>query len=144
MPGGSVSGTSCSADPTVISTRGAASPNFRLDRMENLELLTSTFTRLPDIQVQDRQRDEPRNLTIRALFDKEIARWVYESRSYFTVAEEETPEGLLITLQVRQESEVLQWLLGWGQHVRVLEPESLRKRLLEEAKGILHNHQNIE
>jgi len=118
--------------------------NFRLDRIENLELLTSTFTRLPDTQVRDHQRDEPRNLTVRALFDKEIARWVLESRSYYTVAEEETSEGLLITLQVRQESEVLQWLLGWGQHMRVLEPESLRKRLLEEAKGILNNHQNIE
>jgi len=26
--------------------------------------------------------------------------------------------------------------------VRVLEPESLRKRLIEEAEGILRNHQN--
>jgi predicted DNA-binding transcriptional regulator YafY len=118
--------------------------NFRLDRIENLELLASTFTRPPFSLVYDQQRDQPRTLTIRALFDMEIARWVHESRSYYTISEEETPAGLLITLKVRQESEVLQWLLSWGKHVRVLEPESLRKRILEEAKAILHNHQNIE
>jgi predicted DNA-binding transcriptional regulator YafY len=118
--------------------------NFRLDRIENLELLTSTFTRLPDVQMQEHQQGQPRTLTIRALFDLEIARWVHESRSYYTVSEEETSKGLLVTLRVRQESEVLQWLLSWGQHVRVLEPESLRKRLLEEAGGILRNHQNIK
>jgi predicted DNA-binding transcriptional regulator YafY len=50
---------------------------------------------------------------------------------------EETPEGLLVTLKVRQESEILQWLLSWGSHVRVLEPEALRKTLLEEAKAML-------
>ena len=55
---------------------------------------------------------------------------------------EETPEGLLVTLRIRQENEVLQWLLSWGQHVHVLEPESLRNRLVEEAEGMLRNHQN--
>jgi len=60
------------------------------------------------------------------------------------VAEEETPEGLLLTLKIRQESEVLQWLLGWGRPVHVLEPESLRTRIKEEAAGILRNQQEIE
>jgi predicted DNA-binding transcriptional regulator YafY len=116
---------------------------FRLDRMENLELLAKTFTRRTDFQMDNNQNRE-RNITVRALFDKEVARWVHESRSYFTLTEEETPEGLMVTLRVRQESEVLQWLLSWGRHVHILEPESLRKRLVEEAEGMLRNHQNIE
>ena len=37
---------------------------------------------------------------------------------------------------VRQESEVLQWLLGWGRHARVLEPEALRRRIAEEAEAL--------
>ena len=79
-------------------------------------------------------------MIVRALFDKAVARWVHESRSYYTVAEEETPAGLLVTLHIRRENEVLQWLLSWGQHVRVLEPASLRKRLAEEAASMLRNH----
>ena len=74
---------------------------------------------------------------MRALFDHETARWVRESRSFFTVAEEETADGLLVTLAVRREADVLQWLLGWGSHVRVLEPESLRERIAAEAEALL-------
>jgi len=116
---------------------------FRLDRIEDLELLARTFTRRTDFQIGDYQGKE-RNVIVRALFDKEVARWAHESRSFFVVMEEETPKGLMVTLRVRQVSEVLQWLLSWGRHVHILEPESLRKLLVEEAEGILHNHQNIE
>ena len=61
-------------------------------------------------------------------------------RSYYTASEEETPEGLLVTLKPHQESEVLQWLLSWGSRARVLEPETLRKRVIEEAQAMLQNH----
>ncbi len=71
-------------------------------------------------------------------------RWVRELRSYYTTGEEETPQGLLVTLKIRQENEILQWLLSWGSHVRVLEPESLRQRLVEEAQAMLRNHQSGE
>jgi len=74
------------------------------------------------------------------LFDKEVTRWVRESPSYYITSEEETPAGLLVTLKPHQESEVLQWLLSWGSHVRVLEPETLRLRIAEEAQGMLRNH----
>jgi predicted DNA-binding transcriptional regulator YafY len=52
-------------------------------------------------------------------------------------------DGLLVTFRVRHEGELVQWLLGWGAHMRVLEPESLRRRLAEEAAQILRNHREI-
>jgi predicted DNA-binding transcriptional regulator YafY len=116
--------------------------NFRLDRMENLELLSRTFQRPTDFKMHQRRQEEAQRVVVRALFDREVARWVRESRSYFTVAEEESAQGLLVTFQVRQESEILQWLLSWGRHVQVLEPESLRSMIAEEAVGMLRNHQN--
>jgi predicted DNA-binding transcriptional regulator YafY len=116
--------------------------NFRLDRMENLELLSRTFQRPTDFKMHQRRQEEAQRVVVRALFDQEVARWVRESRSYFTVAEEESAQGLLVTFQVRQESEILQWLLSWGRHVQVLEPESLRSMIAEEAVGMLRNHQN--
>ena len=114
--------------------------NFRLDRMELVELLPRTFQRPPDFKLQIRPPEERGTIIVKALFDSEVARWVREARSYYTVAEEDTPEGLLVTLKIRQESEILQWLLGWGRHVRVREPESLRQLLVEEAKGMIGNH----
>ena len=114
---------------------------FRLDRMERLELLSQTFQRPANFQMQNRRQAEQEGIVVRARFNKVIARWVRESRSYYTIAEEDSPEGLLVTLKVRQENEVLQWLLSWGRHVQVLEPPSLRKRMAEEAEAIRSNYQ---
>jgi predicted DNA-binding transcriptional regulator YafY len=112
---------------------------FRLDRIEEIAVLERTFVRPRGAHLRGRE-GERRPIEVRALFDGEVARWVREGRSFFTVAEEEVTEGLLVTLRVRQESEVLSWLLGWGRHVQVLEPESLRRRIAEEAKALLRAH----
>jgi predicted DNA-binding transcriptional regulator YafY len=83
---------------------------------------------------------EHRSLIIRALFDAEIAPWVRESPSYYVTSMEDKPEGLLVTLKARREDQVIHWLLGWGSRVRVIEPESLRGKIADEAKKIAANH----
>jgi predicted DNA-binding transcriptional regulator YafY len=120
--------------------RGAVR-TFRLDRIEEIALLARTFVRPRGAHLYGRE-SEPRPIEIRALFDPEVTRWVREQRSFFTTEEKEVGDGLLVTLRVRQESEVLSWLLGWGRHVRVLEPASLRHRLAEEARNVLAAHED--
>jgi predicted DNA-binding transcriptional regulator YafY len=115
--------------------------NFRLDRIDDLVLLPKTFQRPANFSMSKSRSEQQRSMCVRALFDKEVSRWVREYRSYYVTSEEETPAGLLVTLKPHQESEVLQWLLSWGSHVRVLEPETLRRRLVEEAQAMLRNHQ---
>jgi predicted DNA-binding transcriptional regulator YafY len=115
--------------------------NFRLDRIEDLVLLPKTFQRPANFKMGQSQSGQQSSMLVVVLFDKEVVRWVRESRSYFAVSEEETPDGLLVALKPRQESEILQWLLSWGSRVRVLEPETLRKRIIEEAQAMLQNNQ---
>ena len=120
--------------------------SFRLDRMDHLEILPQTFQRPTSFVMKhdpERERDT-RSVTVRVLFDADTARWVQEARSYYITAQEDTPAGLLVTLQVRHESEIIQWLLSWGQHVRVLEPESLQRRLADEAEGMLRNYEALK
>ena len=114
--------------------------SFRLDRMDRLSLLETRFTRPANFKLERKQDTEDRRVTIRALFDQETMRWVRENPSFFRVSEEEREDGLLVTLKARHEDEVFQWLLGWGAHVRVLEPESLRKRLAHEAALMVQNN----
>jgi predicted DNA-binding transcriptional regulator YafY len=114
--------------------------NFRLDRIDDLVLLPKTFQRPANFKMGESKSNQRGRMLVRALFDKEVIRWVRESRLYYITSEEETPGGLLVTLKPHQESEVLQWLLSWGSHVRVLEPETLRQRIIDEAKGMLRNH----
>lgn len=113
--------------------------HFRFDRVSELKLLERTFERPRDFTMEP-TADDQRKIEVRALFSAGVAPWVRESRAYFTTAVEEAPAGLLVTLRVRFESEVLPWLLGWGGEVRVLEPESLRRRLAAEAEKMLKNH----
>jgi len=114
--------------------------NFRLDRIDDLVLLPKTFQRPANFKMDNTRSDQRRRMLIRVLFDTEVARWVRESRSFYVTSQELTPDGLLVTLRPHQESEVLQWLLSWGSHVRVLEPEILRRRIAEEAQVMLRNH----
>ena len=55
-----------------------------------------------------------------------------ESRPFSVVAVEQTPEGLLLTLRVRDERDLFQWLLSWGKQVQVISPQSLRARMRQE------------
>ena len=113
--------------------------NFRLDRMDDLTLLDAAFERPANFQIQRRDLFEPGSFDVRVLFDAEVARWVREAPSYFTVAEEETDAGLLVTMHVRHEREIMQWLLGWGRHMHVLAPESLRQSVADEAAAMVRN-----
>jgi predicted DNA-binding transcriptional regulator YafY len=116
---------------------------FRIERMAQLTVLAATFERPASFSLEQ-DRSSERTLPIRVLFDHESAAWVRESPSFYAVAEEDCADGLLVTLLARDERDVTQWLLGWGSHVRVLEPESLRRRLAEEAALMLSNHGWVE
>ena len=113
--------------------------NFRLDRIDQLTVLDTTFLRPPDFELRQ-SWDTTRTLRVRALFSPQVVRWVREEPSFYQIDEEEREDGLLITFMVRDVRDLLQWLLGWGGHVHVLEPEPLRRLMAEEAEAILRNH----
>ncbi len=116
-----------------------ANRHFRLDRMEDVVILDQGFTRPTDFKIQLGTEDD-RSVVVRALFDHDIAPRVQEAPSGFQVAQSQQADGLLVTFMVRHPAEMLSWILGWGSHVRVLEPESLREMLAREAQIILENH----
>ena len=116
--------------------------HFRVERMEQLAILPQTFIRPANFTLEQNENNRPRALVVRALFDSSVAYWVRESPSYFTIAEQPCDDGLLVTLRVRHERDLLQWLLGWGSRVRVLEPDSLRELLAHEATYMLRNHES--
>ncbi len=112
--------------------------HFRLDRIQTVELLTKTFERPKHFQMGE-DGESSRAIVVRVLFDVSVARWVREESYFFISKLEDTRTGLLATLHVRNEREVVQWLLGWGSHVRVLETDALRELLKSEAEKMLEN-----
>lgn len=113
--------------------------NFKVARISELSVTDSVFVRDAGFRM-DPPEDDKRHLLVKALFDQEAAPWIRESRSYYIDEMEDLPDGLMVTLRVRVEDEVFQWLMSWAGQVRVLEPESLQLRLVEGAKNILKNY----
>jgi len=108
---------------------------FRLDRIDDLTLTTATFVRPAGFRPRTGDQLHERTLAVRVLFTETAARWVREAPSFFITDQQETPDGLLVTLRVRREDDILGWLLGYGRQARVLEPASLQQRLRDEAEA---------
>src|SRR5262249_3020379 len=81
---------------------------FRLDRIiSELNVLNQSFNRPPDFKISLRPPQDQK-ITVRVLFDHDTALWVREAPSYFQVAAEDCPEGLVVTLRIRQYEDVTQ------------------------------------
>jgi len=105
---------------------------FRLGRIDHLKLLGKQFERPADFKPDWIAASEEREVVVTALFDQEVADFLQESRPFSVTAAEPTPEGLLLTLRVRDERDLFQWLLSWGKHVQVISPQSLRALMRQE------------
>jgi len=114
-----------------------AQRSFRLSRIGAVSITTKLFERPRGYAPQDGAATDHRPIAVRVLFAPEAAPWVREQPNYFTTEMREAGDGLLVTLHVRDEIEIFQWVLGWGAQARVMEPESLRQRVLAESKKVL-------
>ncbi|CAI6062474.1 helix-turn-helix transcriptional regulator [Cohnella sp. JJ-181] len=110
--------------------------HFRLSRMNELVVLDESFEVIPGFNLQSRRPADNRNVIVRMLVDPAIADLVRGSDNFYMETFEPGEEGWLATFRVRQVEELLQWTLGWGAAVRVLEPESLRDRIRAEIENM--------
>jgi len=114
---------------------------FRLDRVDRLELLEERFEHAArHALAATATRDVDRYPEARVRFDRSVLRWVRERQPLFLVREERGDAGRVFVYALRDEQEILTWLLPWGRSVEVLAPASLRARLADEAAAMLARH----
>lgn len=115
--------------------------HFRLSRMNELTMLDEAFQLPSDFNLQDYAPPDDRNVIVRVQVHADIADKVKESPNYYRESIEELEDGCLhMTFRVRQPEELLQWVLGWGAGVVVVEPESLRRKVREEILHMLEDY----
>lgn len=107
--------------------------HFRLSRMTGLTVLETPFTMPPEFDLQAYKPEDDRNIRVCILINPEIAGRVNESGNYYLESVEDRAEGRHLTFRVRHPEDLLQWVLGWGADAVVLEPESFRDRIRDEA-----------
>ncbi|PWW02897.1 putative DNA-binding transcriptional regulator YafY [Paenibacillus cellulosilyticus] len=103
--------------------------HFRLSRMRDIEITNERFHRPDDFDLHAYRPSDTRDVIVRLLISSAIADQVLESPYYYIDSTEETENGVVITLRIRHELEVLGWIMSWGASVVVLQPDSLRERV---------------
>jgi predicted DNA-binding transcriptional regulator YafY len=114
---------------------------FRLDRIDRLEILGERYTPAARHAVPEPHERRPLDAPeARVRFDDRVLRWVRERQPFTLLREEQDAVGPVFLYALRDEQELLTWLLTWGSAVEVLGPDSLRASLAEEARAILARH----
>ncbi len=114
---------------------------FRLDRIDHLNILAEQFTLGARHAMPDRTGDWKLDAThARVRFDPAVERWARERQPFTFVREEHDSVGPVFVYAVRQEHDLVLWLLSWGGAAEVLSPPALRARMAAEARAILRRH----
>lgn len=110
--------------------------HFRLSRMRDVTVLEERFNLPQGFKLSQYRPPDDRNVHVTIQVNPEIADKITETASFYIEASEQREHGLLVRFRVRQPEELLPYILSWGGDVEVLEPDSFRNRIREEAEKI--------
>lgn len=117
---------------------------FHTGRIDRWQVLSEVFVRDPHFSLQEWMKqafiaergEEPVEVVVR--FDAYQARYIRERCWHPTQRIEELPDGgLILRFTTGGLEEVKRWVMGYGSHVEVLAPASLRRAVKEELKRTL-------
>ncbi|MGB1780817.1 MAG: helix-turn-helix transcriptional regulator [Limisphaerales bacterium] len=103
-----------------------------------------TFKRPKKFNIEDRLQGSfgvhsgGQTIRVTIHFSHQVADYIREKIWHPTQQLKALPdEGVALTLQLSSLVEIQRWILGWGAHARVLEPESLKNQLKESAEKLV-------
>jgi predicted DNA-binding transcriptional regulator YafY len=75
--------------------------------------------------------------TVKLLFSKRISQAMKETRFHTSEIMEMQKDGsLLVTLKIHNTGDFHAWIMSWGKDIEVLEPESLRNRMIDTVRTL--------
>ncbi len=115
--------------------------DFALDRILNIKVLNEKFEIRENFNIKDYLKKSFRiykggDEEISLHFDEYQARWIRERIWHENQKLEELKDGSLILKIKGNREEIKRWIIGYGSHVKVIEPESFRKEIIEEVKKL--------
>ncbi len=120
--------------------------HWKVDRIEKAEIDAFRFQRPDDFDLQQHlggsfgiyHGDGAKEIRIRVRFSSAVARYVQESQWHASQKLTHERDGnLLAEFCLDETEEIKRWIMSFGQHAVVLEPESLRREIVEELHSLL-------
>lgn len=129
----------------AYSCKRSACRSFKISRMDKIEILEETFE-MPDSKSIDVGRvsinwdfsaEQTESTKVVLDFDNIVRKNIKENLFHKTQKLTDLPDGKLrMEVEVRNPSNMINWILGFGQFVTIVEPESLRSKLTERLQEI--------
>lgn len=124
--------------------------HFKIDRVEDVFVSTFNFNPPVDFDLQRHFKgsfgiyDGKGDILVKVRFAPSVARYVAESKWHHSQKlVSQRDGGLIAEFQLSSTTEIKAWLLSFGAHVVVLEPEELRTEIEMEIEEILRNYNKI-
>ncbi len=120
---------------------------FRVDRIKSMVVTEAIFDE-PDFDLEEYfknswqlARGKPVRVRIHVI--PPMARYIFEGDWHPSEVKEEQPDGsVILTVTVEETWEIKKWILGWGGHALVLEPEHLRDEIVDELETLLQRYRS--
>jgi predicted DNA-binding transcriptional regulator YafY len=120
---------------------------FKIERIETMQVTDQVYTIPADFDANKFFGSawgvvvEGEAKTVRLKFDRVVARIIGETVWHPSqVLSKQRDGSLVITLQVMDTVELCAWVLGWGNHVEVIEPLEMREAIAATARAVLINY----
>lgn len=114
---------------------------FLLRRMSSVELLPERFQMPADFDLQRYNPPDLRKIVVRLSVQPDLIPMIQEyDHQAVEKVEEAEEEERIVTLRVRQQEEILPWVLSLGSGVKVLEPDSLRLQIHNELIKMIQHY----
>ena len=121
--------------------------DFALDRINGITVLKEKFNFKEDFNIKEYLQKSFRiykgnedEFTL--LFDPYQAKWIKERIWHNSQKISENPDGSLILKIKGNKEEIKRWIIGYGKHVLVLEPESFREEIINELDELSEKYKN--
>jgi len=121
--------------------------DFALDRINEITVLKEKFNFKEDFNIKEYLQKSFRiykgnedEFTL--LFDPYQAKWIKERIWHNSQKISENPDGSLILKIKGNKEEIKRWIIGYGKHVLVLEPESFREEIINELDELSEKYKN--
>jgi proteasome accessory factor B len=130
-----------------FSHRAKAERMFKIDRIERIKVTDETFERPTDFDIGKRLRPafgiiaNEKPVEVKIKFDRIAAKLVSEDMFHPSQRLIKNKDGsFMLTMKVSGLLEVKNWVLWFGKRATVLEPQSLRDKIIKELESARGNY----
>lgn len=131
-------------------TMSKSKRTFKLDRIREAKILDIPFQRPLDFEIARHLSSSfgiytgPEE-TVTAVFDDKVASFIKEKNWHPSQKNKELPDGRMeVTWKVAGTREIKIWLMGFCEHVEVIEPKSLREEIVADLAKMLKAYQTAD